>query len=296
MIRLAYLSDVHLGPLPAVGFGELMSKRITGYVNWRLGRARSHKPDTLAGLVRHIAAQAPDLIAVGGDLVNLGTRSEFDMTARWLATLGSAARVAVIPGNHDAYVHGALDMATSAWGDYMRGETLDAAPFPFVRRLGELALVGCSSAVPRPPLVASGRFDIDQAKRLTNWLKRLGEMGYFRAVMIHHPPVGEDARHPRRGLSGAELFRHAIEEAGAELVLHGHLHRTTIASLPGPTGEVPVLGIASASADATHGEEPARYNLFEIERAGTGYSCVMSEFGYQRLGEGVVQRLRMRLS
>jgi 3',5'-cyclic AMP phosphodiesterase CpdA len=296
MIRLAHFSDIHLGPLPPVRLGELMNKRITGYLNWRLSRARSLKRDTVTGLVEHMRNMSPDLIAVSGDLVNIAMKSEFAVTADWLKALGPANRVAVIPGNHDAYVSGSLQMAKAAWGDYMRGDVSDEASFPFVRRMGEVALIGCNSAIPRPPFVASGRFDIAQAKRLTDRLKKLGDKGLFRAVMIHHPPTEQHAHEARRGLAGAELFRHAIEEAGAELVLHGHLHKTTIEALPGPKGDVPVLGVASASADAAKGEEPARYNLFDIERAGAGFSCVMTEYGYQRVGDGVACRLRMRLS
>ncbi len=296
MIRLAHLSDIHLGPLPSISIGELMSKRITGYLNWQLKRARHLKPDTLAGLVAHLGEMSPDLIAISGDLVNLGTRSEFDMSASWLKALGPPEQIAVIPGNHDAYVNGALKMAHEAWGKYMQGETLDAAPFPYVRRIGDLALVGCSSAVPTMPFVAAGDISIGQAKRLTEMLRTLGEMDLFRAVMIHHPPTADFARDARRGMLHAELFRHAIADAGAELVLHGHLHKTISTTLPGPTGDVPVLGVASASADASRGEEPARYNLIEIERAGSGFSSVLSEYGYQRVGEGVVLRLRVRLS
>jgi hypothetical protein len=33
----------------------------------------------------------------------------------------------------------------------------DGTPFPFVRRRGPLALIGVSSAVPTPPLMATGR-------------------------------------------------------------------------------------------------------------------------------------------
>ncbi|MBU1175029.1 MAG: metallophosphoesterase [Alphaproteobacteria bacterium] len=296
MIRLAHLSDIHLGPLPPVRPGEMMNKRVTGFLNWQLSRRRSLRRDTLGGLVAHLKSMNPSLIAVSGDLVNLGVRAEFDMTAAWLATLGPPAQVAVIPGNHDAYVRGALDMATRAWGDYMRGQAIGSGPFPYFRRFGDLALVGCNSAVPRPFFVASGRFDIEQAKQLTSLLKILGERGLFRAVMIHHPPEQAHARDPRRGLSGAELFRHAIAEAGAELVLHGHLHKSTIGTLTGPKGDVPVLGVASASAEATRGEEPARYNLIEIERAGAGFSCSLTEYGYQRVGDGIVKRLHMRLS
>ncbi|TIR95677.1 MAG: metallophosphoesterase, partial [Mesorhizobium sp.] len=33
MLRLAHISDVHLGPLPDVTYRDLASKRVLGYVN-----------------------------------------------------------------------------------------------------------------------------------------------------------------------------------------------------------------------------------------------------------------------
>ena len=45
MFRLAHLSDPHLGPLPPVRLRELMNKRLTGYANWRLGRADAQDMD-----------------------------------------------------------------------------------------------------------------------------------------------------------------------------------------------------------------------------------------------------------
>ena len=239
---------------------------------------------------------APDLIAVTGDLVNIAAKAEFEMAAHWLKSLGPPQKVAVVPGNHDAYVPGALAMAEAQWGSYMRGATLDdATGFPFVRLAGEVALIACNSAVPRPLFFASGRFEAEQGRRLAEWLRKLGERRLFRAVLIHHPPVGREAGNPWRGLAGARHFREAIAEAGAELVLHGHMHRTHVETLPGPGRDVPVLGVASASSDWASGGEPARYNLFEIERLGAGFACTFSEYGYQRIGEGVACRLRMRL-
>ena len=45
-----------------------------------------------------------------------------------------------------------------AFAKYLRGDAaVDGAPFPFVRRRGPLALIGVSSAVPTPPLMATGR-------------------------------------------------------------------------------------------------------------------------------------------
>jgi 3',5'-cyclic AMP phosphodiesterase CpdA len=296
MITLAHISDIHLSPMPPIALRDLVGKRLTGYLNWKLRRNEELNSETLASLVAHLQGQNADFTAVTGDLVNLALDFEMDRAAKWLQALGGADKVAVCPGNHDAYVAGALESAQRAWGNYMHGETLDGHVFPFVRRIGELAVVSCSSAVPTRPFLAIGRFDEAQAERLSRILKVMGEADYFRVVMIHHPPNPE-LQHPSFGLKGNKLFRQVIAENGAELILHGHTHRSSIHSIPGNKHEVPVVGVAAASA-AQGGtlDDPARYNLFRIERSGEGWSCTMREYGYQRLGTDIVMRLQMRIS
>ena len=296
MITLAHISDVHLAPLPPVKWTELANKRMTGFINWRLRRHNTLSGDGLANLVRHMREQKPDFTAVTGDLVNLGLEAEANTAFNWLQTVGTPEEVCVSPGNHDAYVRPSFGYNNARWGDYMSGEALDAAQFPFVRRIGDVALIVCSSAVPSPPFFAIGRFEQDQADRLARILELLGDAGYFRIIMIHHPPNLE-ARHPRLGLYGAKRFRDAVARHGAELVLHGHTHKSSIFAIPGLTGDVPVVGVAAAGAAQSEAasEDPARYNLFKIERLGTAWSCTMREFGFQRLSPDIVLRLSLRI-
>lgn len=296
MITLAHISDVHLAPLPPVRLRELMGKRITGYINWKLRREKALHGDGLGSLVRHMREQSPDFIAVTGDLTNLSLPAEHTAALTWLRSLGDPARVCVSPGNHDAYVRGALRQALGLWGDYVRGEAIDESTFPFVRRIGDLAVICCSSAVATAPTFASGRFDPEQARRLRRCLELMGAAGYFRVVLIHHPPNLE-ASSPRYGLWGAAQFREIVAENGAELILHGHTHRSSIHAIAGPSGEVPVIGVAAAGAAQTGntGDDPARYNLFKIERLGTAWTCTMREYGFQRLGSDIVLRLQVRI-
>ena len=125
------------------------------------------------------------------------------------------------------------------------------------------------------PFFAAGRFERDQAGRLARCLSILGDASYFRVVLIHHPPNVESAS-PRLGLWGARLFRDVIRQAGAELILHGHTHRSSIHTLDGPTQDVPVVGVAAAGAAPEGRDDPARYNLFRIERTGSAISGASS--------------------
>jgi 3',5'-cyclic AMP phosphodiesterase CpdA len=296
MITLAHISDIHLAPLPPVRFVDLLGKRITGFLNWRFTRARTLAGEGLTNLVRHLREQNPDFVAVTGDLTNLALDAEINTAYNWLQTVGDPDRVVVSPGNHDAYVPGALKRAMERWGAYVQGETISTRAFPFVRRVGDVAIVSCSSAIPSPPWMANGRFSASQAARLARVLKLLGDGGYFRVVLIHHPP-DKESFHPRLGLWGSKGFREVIAEHGAELILHGHTHKSSMHAVPGPKGEVPVVGVAAAGAaqDAAHGDDPGRYNLFRIERQGTAWSCTMREYGFQRLGTEIVLRLQMRI-
>ncbi|MEX2319542.1 MAG: metallophosphoesterase, partial [Bauldia sp.] len=99
MIVLAHISDVHLGPLPAVRWRELASKRAFGYLNWSRSRARIFEADILAAIVADVRASRPDHIAVTGDLVNIGLDAEYDTALDWLHALGDPHDVTVVPGN-----------------------------------------------------------------------------------------------------------------------------------------------------------------------------------------------------
>jgi 3',5'-cyclic AMP phosphodiesterase CpdA len=187
--RLAHLSDPHLPPLPAPRLRDLAGKRALGYLNWKRNRQKVHKRDVLDALVSDMRAQAPDHIAITGDLVNLALEAEFAPSRAWLESVGTPDRVTVIPGNHDAYVRATQHRFAEAWGNYLSGDHApdDGARFPSLRRRGPLALVSVSSAVPTPPLMATGRLGREQLDTLERMLTRLSAEQAFRVLLIHHP-------------------------------------------------------------------------------------------------------------
>ena len=288
MFVLAHLSDPHLGPLPAARFAELVGKRVTGYVNWRRRREAAHRPEVLARIVTDLKAQAPDHIAVTGDLVNLALPGEYAPARLWLEALGKPEDVTLVPGNHDAYVRAAISYRKLHWSTYMRGDGVpdrDEVAFPFLRRRGPLALLGVSSAVPSLPLMATGRVGSWQIERLGKLLDATREEGLFRVVLIHHPPTSNRTHYLKR-LIDAALFRDALARHGAELVIHGHNHRHQIVWLDGPTGRIPAVGVPSAS-EGPGQHDPAGYNLYRIEGEPSAWRCDMRTRGIA--GDGVIE-------
>lgn len=278
---LAHLSDVHLGPLPSVKPVHLFSKRVTGYINWRRNRAAHITSGTLATLVNELDRAKPDHIAVTGDLTNLALEEEIANAAVWLQSLGPADAVTAVPGNHDAYVPGALDRAVSAWKVNMQGEDFGEEKtdhdFPFIRVREPVAVIGVNSAVATAPFMASGRLSSRQAKGLERELEKAGEKGLFRVVLIHHPPV-RNATKPQKRLYGIKLFHDAVKKHGAELVLHGHTHLPQRNFISGPEGRhVPVIGVPAGGQGPGHGKPPGAFNLFHIEGEAGAWSCRFEE-------------------
>ena len=277
MFHLAHISDVHLSPLPDVSVAELFSKRITGYVNWRLNRAKNHGETVLGPLMADIAATNPDHIAISGDLVNLALNAEFEASLRWLKSIGPGEHISVIPGNHDAYVPGALTKACAKWRDYMKSDN-ESKGFPFVRQRGPVAIIGASSAFPTLPFMASGFFGMKQAKRLAALLTQAKASGLFRVVMIHHPPF-RHAHDTFRRMHGITLFQKTVLAAGAELILHGHTHLASFNQIGQGNAAIPVIGVPCAS-QAIGGHKPAaRWNQFAISGEVGAWNCVWSQRG-----------------
>ena len=269
---LAHLSDPHLAPLPEPRLLDLAGKRVFGYLNWTRNRHKFHKRHVLDELVSDIQAQAPDHTAVTGDLVNLALDAEFAPARQWLESLGTPDRVTMVPGNHDAYVRVTRDRYAQAWGNYQAGDETpdDGATFPFVRRRGPLALIGVSSAVPTPPLMATGWLGRTQLDALERVLTGLSAEQAFRVLLIHHP-LRSDSRTKR--LTDSVQLLALLKQHGVELVLHGHDHVHSTIWVDGPNGPIPTIGVPSASAVA-HGRHPAAaYNLFSIEREGAAWRC-----------------------
>jgi 3',5'-cyclic AMP phosphodiesterase CpdA len=267
MFVLAHLSDPHLAPLPLAHPSELALKRVLGLVNWYTRRIAIHRAEVVAAVVADLKRQSPTHIAVTGDLVNIALPREFVGARRWLDALGSSQEVSLVPGNHDAYVRSVLKEPELQWGDYMRGDAGETV-FPFVRRRGPVALIGVSTAVATAPVMATGWLGEAQLKRLSSVLAELGGSGLFRVVLIHHPPAGERGAHKR--LTDAVAVQQVLQDYGAELVLHGHDHIASLNWLDGPRGQIPVIGVPSASASARGSHTPAAYNLYQIENIGNG--------------------------
>jgi 3',5'-cyclic AMP phosphodiesterase CpdA len=291
-VRLAHCSDLHLLSHDGTRWLDLANKRWIGAMNLLSNRSRHYHVDAFDDMVSDLNASGVDHVLCTGDVTNLALRREFEFArARFDRLALGPLGVTVIPGNHDAYVAEGVPLFAELFGEFHAsdpgwawqpdealrpgGRTAsiydtgavgddDDLHWPIVRIRGELALIGTSTSRATPWFTAYGRLGAGQLARLRRVLVDPRLAGKVRVVAIHHPPAGPRAESRIRGLRDHAAFAAVIAEAGADLIVHGHEHRDMTESLPGPSGPVPVRGIASGTYFHNKPDRVARYRIFEL--------------------------------
>ncbi len=303
MFKLAHLSDVHLGPMPRVTPALLASKRFIGLMSWRYRRRAIHSMDVLNRLVTDIRQAQVDHVAFTGDLANIALPQEFTRGQRWLTELGRPDKVSFVPGNHDTYVNVPWQDGLAKWGDYMVGNlnmpgvrtgSYNAALFPYVRQRRNIALIGVTSAIPAPWNKAWGFAGQRQRDALAEILEKLHNQGFYRIVMIHHPPLPGQTK-DRKALRDAVEMEAVLKKFGAELVLHGHNHQHMHQPLETSTGTAHIIGVPSASALPTEKKPPAAWYQFEIERRGGMWCNTMTVRSFEAVTSKMVSQSQLCL-
>tara|TARA_B100000315_G_scaffold199230_1_gene191027 strand:- start:2628 stop:3581 length:954 start_codon:yes stop_codon:yes gene_type:complete len=286
IFTIAQLSDPHLSSLANVKMKDLLSKRVLGYLSWRLNRRAKYRPEILADLVEDIKFQQPDHIVITGDLTHIGLPQEFQEVKDWLDALGAPAKVTIIPGNHDMYVETDWESTFALWYSYMSSDIAEVfrscvrqSCFPSLRIRNSIAFIGLSTARPSAPFLAVGSIGPSQLQALERVLVEMGERRLFRIILLHHPPIFGTVPWRKRLIDHAS-FRSVVERCGAELVLHGHAHCTSIREMVTKNHVIPVIGVPAASARSQHPNRGAQYNLYRIIRQASTWSIQFSVRGY----------------
>jgi 3',5'-cyclic AMP phosphodiesterase CpdA len=277
VFSLGHLSDLHATPVVVRNPLDLFNKRFFGWLSWRIRRRHFHRTSVVDALMDDLSRTPIDHLVVTGDFANLSLASEFGAARERLKRLGDARDVSIVPGNHDAYVRVPQADSWNLWSDYLESDESETAAefadprdrFPTLRVRGPLAVVGLCSALPTRLFDASGTLGDAQLERLERLLRDLSKRDLCRVISIHHP-VTAGATHQRRWLRDAESLRGVIGRAGADLVVHGHNHRTLIAAIDGPDGSIPVVGVRSASDIGQRPGRRAQYHIYEIQRDSGG--------------------------
>lgn len=195
MRKIAHISDLHFGAAD-----ELVAGR----------------------LAECLSKLEPHLVIVSGDLTQRARTAQFEAAKRFLASLPDPQLI--VPGNHDVPLYNVYDRFVNPLEKFERIITGQLEPFVSD---DEIAVAGINTT--RSLTIKGGRINRQQAERLKKKLSALPRE-ILKVVVTHHPfdvPEGEDEDDI---VGRAEESLPLIAEAGADVFLAGHLHKSHVAA------------------------------------------------------------------
>jgi 3',5'-cyclic AMP phosphodiesterase CpdA len=232
LIRLAHVSDIHFG-------GEHVA--------------------AVTAAAERINAEPLDLIIASGDLTQFGECAEFEAAKRWLD--GLAGDRLVLPGNHDAPYLQPFARVFTPWRRY---EMMFGEPWHGGFSKPGLTVVSLNSARGAQPRLnwSKGQVSTRQRHRAVDALAA-APRGDLKIVTCHHP-LAEIVGGPMTarvwgGAAAAEDFA----QAGADLVMTGHIHVPFVNAYPYAGGRTHAVGAGTLS--VRERGCPPSFNLIEAD-------------------------------
>jgi 3',5'-cyclic AMP phosphodiesterase CpdA len=164
-----------------------------------------------------VEALRPDLIVASGDLSHRGRRAQLERADALLRGFGLP--LLAVPGNHDI-PHSFPGRFTHPWREFERQWQTTRPVF----RSQSLLVVGLNSACPW--MHQAGRVARSQLESAVRLL-RDAPAGLHRVVVLHHHLLSAPWRARKRPLAHRGRILARLAEAGAELILSGHIHQAT---------------------------------------------------------------------
>ncbi|MEF7616221.1 metallophosphoesterase [Aquincola sp. MAHUQ-54] len=177
----------------------------------------TEQPPVVEALVRLAREQAPDVAVLSGDITQRARRAQFG-AARTFADRLAPVPVVAVPGNHDVPLFNLLARAFWPYANFRHAFGDDLEP---VRSDANWLVVAVKST--RRRRHKDGEVSDEQIERVAERLRRAGE-AQVRVVVLHHPIAVFRPQDAPNLLRRRQAAIHRWAEAGADVVMGGHIH------------------------------------------------------------------------
>jgi 3',5'-cyclic AMP phosphodiesterase CpdA len=246
MATIAHLSDMHFG---------------------------RHDDAVVAAVEAWLFERRPHLVVVSGDLTQRAKVEQYQLACAFLDRLEEGGlAVLAVPGNHDVPLYDIVRRFVRPLHRYQKYIDDDLCPY---WENDELAVLGINTA--RSLTFKDGSVSHEQLQKIRDTFT--GSEQKLRVLVTHHPlfalPIDEEGGLTKTAKRSDDALL-AASDAGVDLLLAGHFHRSYSQAAPHAqaTEQVenagPALVIQAGTATSTRlrGDEPQSFNWIDARPDG----------------------------
>jgi 3',5'-cyclic AMP phosphodiesterase CpdA len=238
MATIAHLSDVHFG---------------------------HHDDQVVAGVDAFLAERRPDLVVISGDFTQRARVEQYKMACAWLDRLqGAGLETLAVPGNHDVPLYDVVRRFARPLNRYKKYIDDDLCPW---FETGELAVLGINTA--RSLTIKDGSISREQIAMIRERFSAVPEEK-TKILVTHHPlfamPIGDEGELSKVVKRDGDALE-AVAEAGVDMLLAGHFHRTFANSardMVETAGAALVIQAGTATSTRLRGDELQSFNWLDL--------------------------------
>jgi 3',5'-cyclic AMP phosphodiesterase CpdA len=238
------------------------------------GRERAPVVEALVQLVHQIA---PDLVVLSGDITQRARSSEFAAAAAFVERL-CAPRVLAIPGNHDISLFNPISRFAQPYAGFRRAFGDDLEP---TFRAADCVVLGVKTT--RRYRHVDGEVSDAQRERVAAELRR-ARPEQARIIVVHQPLAVPRHSEDKNVAHGHAAAIRAWADAGADMILGGHIHLPFVLPLHESTPDLPrrlwVVNAGTAVSSRIRQDAGNSVNVLRVESASGEPSCTLEQWSY----------------
>jgi 3',5'-cyclic AMP phosphodiesterase CpdA len=242
----------------------------------------TERAPVVQALIRLAHAQKPEVVVLSGDITQRARRHQFNAARRFIDQVNPPAFMA-IPGNHDIPLFNVLARVFSPYGNYSRVFGADLEP---EFSADHLLLIGVNTT--RPRRHKDGEISAAQIDRVAHRLRQ-APAAQVRIVVVHQPVLVIRPGDKANLLHGHRQAVPAWSDAGADIIMGGHIHlpyvrslRTTFASLP---RDIWTVQAGTAVSSRIRERVPNSVNVIRCNGAVGTRECIVERWDFAAANE-----------
>jgi len=229
----------------------------------------------VAALTQFAHALKPAMLVLSGDLTQRAQRRQFSAARHFVDGLKVPLELA-LPGNHDIALFNVFSRMFWPFGNYLREFGPDLEP---VRETADMLVVGVNTTIPR--WHKDGRVSAAQVERVADRLMK-ARPDLLRIVVVHQPVHVPRLSEQKNLLIGSDAAVHRWADAGADIVMGGHIHLPFVRPLseryPDVSRRVWAVQAGTSVSSRIRADAPNSVNVIRFDSEHAPLTCTVERW------------------